>query len=329
MKFKSIILFLLSAFFCLPALATHLPDSIGVENQGGKKVIIHKLDPKDNYYSVGRRYNVKPAVIIQFNNNAALKVGGTIKVPTEVPFDQQTATAAQSQVTPPAQQQQAPAVQQPQANKVAPPASQPAAKSTQPTNTVPAGPITPTRGTVNDPGTQEYKVAAGETLYAIAKRFNTTPEDIVKLNNLSSNYLSPGQVLKVRANTPAPSTAIADDTRIVAVQDSTAPADSASVRPNRFGLFEKNEKGTATWMEEQGLDPNKKFVLHRSAPIGTVIKIVNPMTSRTTFAKVVGRFTENEATRDVVIVMTKNVAESLGALDKRFHVTLSYGTPNE
>jgi rare lipoprotein A (peptidoglycan hydrolase) len=82
-------------------------------------------------------------------------------------------------------------------------------------------------------------------------------------------------------------------------------------------------------MEDDSLDPNKKLVLHRTAPIGTVIRITNPMTNRTTFAKVVGRFTDNEQTKDVIIVMTKNVAQSLGALDKRFQVSLSYGVPNE
>jgi rare lipoprotein A (peptidoglycan hydrolase) len=71
------------------------------------------------------------------------------------------------------------------------------------------------------------------------------------------------------------------------------------------------------------------LVLHRTAPIGTVIKITNIMTNRTTFAKVVGRFTDSEQTKDVIIVMTKNVAQSLGALDKRFQVNLSYGAPNE
>jgi rare lipoprotein A (peptidoglycan hydrolase) len=117
------------------------------------------------------------------------------------------------------------------------------------------------------------------------------------------------------------------------VQDSTQPTEpdttAAGARPNRYGLFEKNEKGVATWIEEAELDPKKMLVLHRTAPIGTVIRISNPMTNRTTFAKVVGRFTENESTKDVIIVMTKNVAQSLGALDKRFQVTLSYGTPNE
>jgi len=31
----------------------------------------------------------------------------------------------------------------------------------------------------------------------------------------------------------------------------------------------------------------------------------------------------------VVIVLTKSAADALGALDKRFHVNISYGMPNE
>ncbi|RYD89347.1 MAG: LysM peptidoglycan-binding domain-containing protein, partial [Sphingobacteriales bacterium] len=313
-------------------------DSVGVENQNGKKIILHKLDPKDNYYSIGRRYNIKPNVIIQYNNNAALRVGGIIKVPTETPFDQQTATAT------PATTQ--PAVTQPIAQQPKPVATQPAAQQTKPVvppvvqenRPVATQPVTPqsaqqtqAKPDTTIPGTQQYKVSAGETLFAIAKRFNTNVEDIIAINKLTSNYLSPGQVLRVRTNNPVPP-APAADTRIVATQDSTLPVSTdsaATARPNRYGLYEKNEKGVATWIDDTTLDPNKKLVLHRTAPIGTVIKIINPMTNRTTFAKVVGRFTENEATKDVVIVMTKNVAESLGALDKRFHVNLSYGTPNE
>ncbi|RYE12315.1 MAG: LysM peptidoglycan-binding domain-containing protein [Sphingobacteriales bacterium] len=297
-----------------------------VENQNGKKIILHKLDPKDNYYSIGRRYNIKPNVIIQYNNNAALRIGGIIKVPTDLPFDGQAA-AAQTVTTQQPVQQTAP----PKKTETAPPVVQPTVQErpATPQQVASQGPQTPNKTGVKDPGVQEYKVSAGETLFAIAKRFNTTPEAITKLNGLTSNYLSPGQVLRVQSNTPAPPPVV--DTEIVATQDSTLPdsTDTNSVRPNRFGLFEKNEKGMATWIDDTSLDPNKKLVLHRTAPIGTVIKIINPMTNRTTFAKVVGRFTENEATKDVIIVLTKNVAESLGALDKRFHVILSYGTPNE
>ncbi|RYZ96940.1 MAG: LysM peptidoglycan-binding domain-containing protein [Sphingobacteriaceae bacterium] len=316
-------LFISSLAFAAPVLAASPLDSIGVENQNGKKVILHKLDPKDNYFSIGRRYNIKPNSIIQYNNNAALKIGGIVKVPTEIPFDQQANVAQTTAQQPKPAVVTAPPVQQtkPAVPQVAKPT--PAVTQQQPVETVAEN---------NDPGVQDYKVASGESLFSIAKRFNTTVENLISLNKLTTDVLSSGQVIKVKANTPNTPVPVSD-TRITAARDSTVPVttDSASagVRPNRYGLYEKSEKGVATWMDDSGLDANKKLVLHRTAPIGTVIKIVNPMTNRTTFAKVVGRFTENESTRDVVIVMTKNVAESLGALDKRFHVNLSYGTTNE
>ncbi len=42
-----------------------------------------------------------------------------------------------------------------------------------------------------------YTVVAGDTLYGIAKRYNTTVDAIKKLNNLTSDILQIGQVLKI------------------------------------------------------------------------------------------------------------------------------------
>ena len=42
-----------------------------------------------------------------------------------------------------------------------------------------------------------YKVQKNDTLYAIARKFNTTVDDIKSLNNLTSNTLAIGQVLKI------------------------------------------------------------------------------------------------------------------------------------
>ena len=42
-----------------------------------------------------------------------------------------------------------------------------------------------------------YKVVSGDSLYSIAKRYNTSVNEIKKLNNLSSNLLSIGQILKI------------------------------------------------------------------------------------------------------------------------------------
>jgi LysM repeat protein len=299
MTLKIFLLASILSFSSACLIASPLLDSVGIENQDGKKVILHKLEPKDNYYSIGRRYNIKPNVIIQFNSNASLRVGQIIKVPTEQSF-----------------------------------------VSATPQTTV----ASPAPSVDNAAAATEYKVSAGETLYAISRRFNVKVEDIISQNNLKSNKLAPGQILKIRtvAPTVAPSTpppAVVQqstgippakrDSALVAQTDSAANTAERRLPANRYGITERNERGVATYMDDagMGLDPNKKLVLHRTAPIGTVLKITNPMTNRTTFAKVVGSFTENAATKDVVIVVTKSAADALGALDKRFQVNISYGTP--
>jgi len=316
MKFKILLFSTFLLISSAPVFAANLRDSIGVENKDGKKIIIHKLDPKDNYYSLGRRYKVSPKAIMQFNNNASLPIGGIIKVPTDRPFLESSynTPAKQQTTTPPPAPVKQPTPQQP--------VKQQAQQQNQ-----------QTVATQNNAPTQDYKVSAGETLYSISKRFGTTVEDLTSLNGLTSTTLTPGQVIKVRAGQstapvqPAPQTTAKPDATSVVL-----PSDSANANrfnANKYGLYEKDEQGVATWMDDADLDPNKKLVLHRTAPIGTVIKITNPMTNLTTYAKVVGRFTDNASTKDVLIVVTKNVAESLGALDKRFHVNISYGSPNE
>lgn len=338
MKFKILLLSTILLTLTATVFARPVVDSTGVENQNGKKVILHKVDPKETYYSLGRKYGVSPKVIIQYNNNASMSIGKVIKVPTERPFDEAaqpattnvvtTTPAPQTQIKPVVVQQ--PVVQQPVITQpvVTPQAKAIEQKTAQAVANSNAGGIT----------TQQYKVSAGETLYSIAKRFGTTVDDITATNKLTSS-IQPGQILTIRSGVPpppppAPPVVQPVDTSALARRDSTmvAPADSMGDRrngSNRYGLFEKNEKGAATWIDDTSLDPNKKLVLHRTAPIGTVMRITNPMTGKSTFAKVVGRFTDNQVTKDVVVVMTKNVAESIGALDKRFHVNISYGTPNE
>ncbi len=47
----------------------------------------------------------------------------------------------------------------------------------------------------NNNSTNTYVVKSGDSLYAIAKKFNTTVDNIKRLNNLSSNLLSINQIL--------------------------------------------------------------------------------------------------------------------------------------
>lgn len=271
-------------------------DSISVENLNGKKNIVHKVEAKETYYSIARKYNVTPQSVIQFNSNKSLQIGTILRVPTERPFEESTIINAEKK---------------------------------QESNTSAKIAVI------------DYKVGPREYLLAIAKKFNTTVEDLKTLNNLSSNNLSIGQIIKVPfgsasseqlAPPPAPPLDLPKlESRTVSasVDSSKSASERLKLPVARYGLREVNERGLAIWIEDENLDRTKMLALHQTAPIGTVIKITNPMTGKSTFAKVVGKFTQNESSKDAIIVLTKATADLIGALDKRFQAILIYGVPNE
>lgn len=266
-------------------------DSISVENLNGKKTIVHKVEAKETYYSIGRKYNVTPQSIIQFNSNRTLQIGTILRVPTDRSY----------------------LVQQ-----------------------VPSVPEVPVGSKM---AVIDYKVGPREYLVAIARKFNTTVEDIKVLNNLTSNTLAIGQIIKVPYGTATeitPPQAPPLDTPKVESRSSSTQIDSnlnagdrLKLPPARYGLREVDERGVAIWISDENMDGTKMLALHQTAPIGTIIKITNPMSGKSTFAKVVGKFTLNESTKDAIIVITKATADLIGALDKRFQATIVYGIPNE
>ncbi len=285
-----------SLIFSTTNLAAATVDSLGVENLNGKKVIVHKVEAKESYYSIARKYKVNPQTVIAHNDNKSLPIGVVIKVPTERPFvaERIVNVAVKSPVS--------------QNDKTA---------------------------------LVEYKVGPRETFYSISKKFNTSVEALKALNNISGNSLAAGQIIKVRygsqtAEITPPTPVTIPKVMINGRQDNPTQIDSSinagdrlRLPPARYGLREIDDHGVALSIADESLDETKMLALHQTAPIGTVVKVTNPMSGKSTFAKVVGKFTENENTRDVIIVITKATADMIGALDRRFQVNIVYGVPNE
>lgn len=303
MKFKSLLIIGI-LFFSLKSYSSSLSDSIGVENLNGKKIILHKIESKETYYSLGRKYKVTPQSIMEFNKNIGLQPNDIVKIPTQQNFE----------------------------------------------NAKPVSFSSPQKNT-NLPKETTHKVKSGETLYAIASQYNMRVDDLKLLNNLSGNALNVGQVLKVMDNESVslkPELSTNANGKAVMAEEATKPADKViipvpnkikyldstdsesniEIPKNRYGITEMNDKGLAVWIDDNNLDASKSYALHRTAPVGTIIKITNPMTNRSVFAKVVGGFTENATTKDVIIVLTKASADAIGALDKRFIVNITFGIPN-
>ena len=282
--------------------------------------IEYEVKPKDNLNSIARAHGTTVNELKRINElrTINLRIGQVLKVPSTDPNSQPTQSSSTSLPTTTATTTY-PGKPMEQPKPILPPGSNNAAK--------PA--VKPSESTVEQPAAEEkfieHTVASNETMYSIATTYKMTIDQLKAKNNLQNNSLRVGQKLLISGQHPPKNQPVADSLDEGTIKDPSLRGD-----PSRYGLNQVDEKGTAVWITDQDLDPVKMLVLHRTAPVGTIVKITNPMTNRSAFAKVVGKYTENESTRDVILVMTKAVADSIGALDKRFFCNITYsGQDNE
>ncbi|RZF62262.1 LysM peptidoglycan-binding domain-containing protein [Sphingobacterium corticibacterium] len=258
------------------------PDSIGVEVVNGEINIIHRIERKETYYALSRRYNIPVNRIMEVNNKKTLKPGDTVKVPTGRQGSSMTTVSSAPQT----QQQEQPMV------------------------------------------LTEYKVGKSETLYAISRRFGTTVEAIKKMNDLQSDSLREGITLKIpNADYREPIPEIPQQPILIDTSSTLELTPEQIIASNRYGIREKQEKGIGVWINDLETDGKSNLALHKTAPIGTILKITNPMTRNVTYAKVVGKFTDTAETKDAIVVLSKSAAAYIGALDRRFLIEIAYGVP--
>lgn len=74
------------------------------------------------------------------------------------------------------------------------------------TNTILPGQILIIKETETPPQPTTYKVQKGDTLYSISQKFNTTVDEIKRLNNITSNNIYINQELYIPTSTSTPST---------------------------------------------------------------------------------------------------------------------------
>lgn len=265
-------------------------DSVRQETVNGDRFVIHKLNPKETYYQLSRIYNVPVKDIMEANKSKSLRIGDTVRIPRgSAPSSNVVATSPST-----------PIQQQPQQNVA----------QQEPEQSI----------------FTEYKVGKSETLYAISKRFDISVETIKKTNNLTSDNLREGQILKIpEHDLPEPKPTESLTQRPIIIIAEKQPLDLSDFEANKYGIREKKERGLGVWMDSLG--NGESLALHKTAPIGTILKITNPMNQSVTFAKVVGKFADNQDTQNAIVVISKSVATTIGLLDRRFQIELTYGAP--
>lgn len=179
-----------------------------------------------------------------------------------------------------------------------------------------------------------HEVKSGETLFRIARMYNTTPEAIKAYNNLKSDGVNLGQVLRIPGEATTTPTSYTEPERVVTKSlPPVTEEDKKEVISNKATFatdYNKNEasyfdKGMAEWIDNNNeSDGSKFYAMHKTAPIGTVLKVRNLMNDKVAYVKVVGKLQDNDSNRNTIVKVSGATAKYLEVIDPKFLVEISY-----
>jgi len=171
-----------------------------------------------------------------------------------------------------------------------------------------------------------YVVKKGDTMYSLSSRFFKMPADtIMARNNMTSSVLSLGQHIFVGWMSIEGITGKQKKPAYVDPCWHTSQRHEGTYRAKYKYHKEIKKNGAAYWNRNltakgTGCD---LFVLHRSAAVGSVIKIRNYKNNKIVYAKVTGSipYTYEDS---VHVVVSAKIAKLLGAKDAKFYTEVRY-----
>ncbi|QDH81551.1 LysM peptidoglycan-binding domain-containing protein [Echinicola soli] len=304
--------------------------------------VLHKVSPGETLFSVAQNYSVSVSDVKAWNDLKGddLSVGQALIIkgakpketpkreapelrgnPTEIKQAPVTATTE-------APKKEKPKEEKSKKEKVSAKASdeteQP--REEQRIEDVPAG---------ESAGWITHTVKDGETLYSISKKYNANMGDLINWNVLSSNNLQEGQKLKVgrkegAVNNPSvpaePATTSARDNKGVTTPEEEEAVTAAAVKKaSNESTAYKNIKASGQAEVIEGTSNHKKYlVLHKTAPVGTIMRIRNEENDVTIFARVVGKLPDTGDNEELLIKVSQAAFDQLRAVNNRFRVEISY-----
>lgn len=384
----------LNRFFLAACLALSLNsisqagicDSIGVERKDGKLFVLHRIASGETLYSLARTYNVSVDDIKKNNPtwSEGLKVGQVVYIPSNAAATTTktttTTAGAKTHTVGAGETLYSIAtkykVSVDELKKANPglsssisvgqelnlPSKAAGTSTTTTTTTKPAATTTTatkpatttTTTTTAATETVEHKVASGETLYSIARKYNVSVEDIKKANP-GIGALKVGQIVKISgaevAKTPVaipegnktkPTTTTTTTTTTTVAKPATVESDTVQLQQDKVRLetmqtqttpvkttipasdFKKiNESGFADLMADNQ-DTPKYLAYHKTAPVGTIIQLTNETTNIKVYVRVIGKLTDAGADGKTIIRVSKKAYDRLGGTGARFSASLMY-----
>ncbi len=166
-----------------------------------------------------------------------------------------------------------------------------------------------------------YIVKPNETLYRIAKtRLNIPLEELKLWNGMTSNNIHPKDLIRVGWFD-------LDYSRQKRVKQKREAY--TIINEELAGVYKKQRdytkehKQAGAAVQASAKSTRDDYVMHRTAKIGSIVSIINPMNKHVAFAEVIGRIPLTHD-KSVMLVVPSILAKKLGVRDNKFYVKMRY-----
>ncbi len=329
---------LLILFILFPFIAAAQNKLLLAEGVSPSLYITHKVAPKENYYSIGRIYNVSPKDIAPFNKlqlEKGLSLGQTIKIPLNSSNFFQSGNAADDETFVPVYYR---VKDKEGLYRVA-----------KNHHDVPLETLKQWNGITSDAVKNGMQLVVG---YLKVKK----EQSVLAKNGIGTSISATAIVATEEKKTTVPEVAAPPVVNKATKEAETKPvvAEKPTTKPEKIipaaepkkiirdnnnnyadfkALYEsqvKNAELTETtgdagvFKSTSGWSDKKYYCLYSSASPGTIIKITNPANGNIVYAKVLDTIPDIKKNEGLLLVISNAAADALGAAEGNFNCSIKY-----
>lgn len=315
--FSLLFIFLLNTFVMAAP-----PDSSKFKWIKGEKYLLHKVVPKETWTSIARKYNLEMEQVMKANQGVIdLKIGQIINIPVK-----------QDKKAEPAENQEKSNGLQGNRSAVYHSVKQGETMfSISKTYNVTVDEIRKWNGMEVNNLKSGQQLIVGYSTAAKSEEPKVKIENSVSLKQENQISVADKNIVSVpETKTPKPANK-PEKPVLASIEKGGMPLPEPVIHSKEVSkaggkiLSQVSESGICAWISDGDNQSSKFFALHRTAPMGTIIKVTNKMNGKSVFVKVVGVLPDTGENDKVILKISDTAVERLGALDQHFQVDLSYG----
>lgn len=320
--------YILISLLITTGLAAQTSD-LTIHSENGKLYLNHTVEAKENWYSIGRLYNISPREIAPLNGltlNSGLEIGQQLKIPLTKTNFAQLGVAPADEVFVPLYH----TVEQKEG----------LFRIGQHFNKVPAANLKKW----NNLSAESISVGQQLVVGFLKVKKNQSALAANGIRRIGDPIKTAPPLVKTEATEPPATT---EPSKPAAVSASTAPPqqnaadiNTAKASPEGSGFFKnlykqqalsnsafRSEMGSASiFKSTSGWQDAKYYVLMNNISPGTIVRITNPVNSRIIFAKVLGELPPGKENDGLLIRISNAAAAELkiNEKDSKFPTEVSY-----